>query len=916
MQKPAHSGSRAIRTTCPYCGVGCGVHAATDGRGAPSISGDVLHPSNFGKLCSKGSALAETLSLSTRLLHPEIGGRRVSWDEALDRVADALKGIRNRHGPDSIAFYLSGQLLTEDYYVANKLAKGFIGTPNVDTNSRLCMASSVAGHKRAFGADVVPGSYEDLDEADLVVLTGSNTAWCHPILFQRIQKARASKGTKVINIDPRRTATSDGADLQLSLASGSDTCLWNGLLVWLADHGHVDFDYVASHTEGFEAALDLARDHAGSISRVAFNTGLTTDEVAAFFELWSVSARVVTCYSQGVNQSVQGTDKVNAIINCHLATGRIAKPGAGPLSLTGQPNAMGGREVGGLANMLAAHMGFSDRERDIVRRFWRAPNLVSGEGLKAVDMFTAVARGDIKGLWVMGTNPAVSLPRADAMRAALANLDCFVISEVVSSNDTIHHASIRLPASAWGEKDGTVTNSERRISRQRPFLPPAGESRPDWWIVAQVAERLGWGSAFRYASAADIFREHAALSGFENHGERVFNISGLATLSDGDYETLEPVQWPVFTDRQGTKRVFADQHFATPTGRARFVPVSRKVDRPAPSDAWPLVLNTGRIRDQWHTMTRTGLSARLSVHISEPFVEINPADAAIACLEDGALARIETAHGAAVVRVVVTDRVAAGNLFAPIHWSDENSSAGCIGALVHDAADPVSGQPDLKATPARISPVEFSYAGFLLSPEERNSHLSALEVVYWARAKVAAGWLTTFAIDGSFAMARKLADAMIGAGPRTSVADEFAGLFRSAVVADGAIASLVFLSRSKNLQPSTWIKDMLGQDALSIAERRAILAGTNPQTRADEGPIVCVCHQVGANRIGDAIARGCRTADAIGRDCGAGTNCGSCLPEIHRMLSREVSNLRHAGEPCEASAKEATGVAENSQSAV
>src|SRR5262245_3821827 len=418
------SGERGppIRTTCPFCGVGCGVLATPDGKGGAAIAGDPEHPANFGRLCSKGSALGETLGLETRLLHPIVDGRRTGWREALDHVAARLAAIRNENGPEAIAFYLSGQLLTEDYYVANKLAKGFIGTPHVDTNSRLCMASSVAGHRRAFGADVVPQCYEDLDLADLVVLAGSNAAWCHPVLYQRIQAARAERGQRVVNIDPRRTATSEGADLQLSLRPGSDGILWAGLLVALVDRRLVDERLIAARAGGFEGALAAARAVAPTVAAVASATDLMPCDIERFYHWFAGTPRVVSCYSQGVNQSAQGTDKVNAILNCHLATGRIGKPGSGPLSLTGQPNAMGGREVGGLANMLAAHMGFSAPERARVSRFWGAPNVVTGEGLKAVDMFAAVADGRIKALWVMGTNPAVSLPCADRVREALSRL--------------------------------------------------------------------------------------------------------------------------------------------------------------------------------------------------------------------------------------------------------------------------------------------------------------------------------------------------------------------------------------------------------------------------------------------------------------------------------------------------------------
>ena len=545
-----HAPMPSVRTTCPYCGVGCGILATPDGGGGAAIAGDPDHPANFGRLCSKGAALGETLGLGTRLLHPmerQHDGTlaRIDWDMALGRVADGFKRIVERDGPDAVAFYLSGQLLTEDYYVGNKLMKGFIGSANVDTNSRLCMASSVAGHKRAFGSDTVPGLYADLDEADLIVLVGSNAAWCHPVLFQRMQQNRRERGAKLVVIDPRRTATAAEADLFLPIKPGMDTALFAGLLVHLAESGKLDRGYISRHTTGFEDALERAHAISLDLATIQQITALPGAEVRAFYDLFAATERVVTCYSQGVNQSSQGTDKVNAIINCHLATGRIGRTGMGPFSLTGQPNAMGGREVGGLANQLAAHMNFTPAEVDRVRRFWNAPNIATHEGLKAVQMFEAIERGEIKALWVMATNPAVSLPRAGAMRDAMRKLELFVVSENVASNDTLNSgAHIVLPAAAWGEKDGTVTNSERRISRQRRFLPLPGEAKPDWWIVAQVARRMGHGDAFAYESAVEIFREHAALSAFENDGARDFDIGSLADLSDASFDALEPVVWP------------------------------------------------------------------------------------------------------------------------------------------------------------------------------------------------------------------------------------------------------------------------------------------------------------------------------------------------------------------------------------
>ena len=703
--------------------------ATPDGKGGAAIKGDPDHPANAGRLCSKGSALGETLGLETRLLHPIVDGARTHWAHALDQVAKRLQAVKAAHGPGAIAFYLSGQLLTEDYYVANKLAKGFIGTPHVDTNSRLCMSSSVAGHRRAFGADVVPQCYDDLELADLVVLAGSNAAWCHPILYQRIQTARAERGMRVVNIDPRRTATCEGSDLHLPLKPGTDGILWSGLLVWLAERRKIDAAFIEAHTRGFSWALRRAYALAPSLDAVARATGLERQAIAAFYGWFAGTPRVVSCYSQGVNQSAQGTDKVNAILNCHLATGRIGKPGSGPLSLTGQPNAMGGREVGGLANMLAAHMGFSEADRDRVRRFWNAPNLVAGEGLKAVDMFDAVADGRIKALWVMGTNPAVSLPRADAMEAALARLDLLVVSENVAGNDTVQHAHVRLPAAAWGEKDGTVTNSERCISRQRAFLPLPGNARPDWWMLCEVARRLGHGGGVRLQLRGRHLRRARPPLGLRERRARAPSTSrARPARASTAFESLEPFQWPLRPGDLPVERLFADGGFFTRDRKARFVAIAPPRLAASTSRDWPFVLNTGRVRDQWHTMTRTGLSPRLSTHIAEPYVEIHPDDALRLRLEQGTLAKVTTVHGAAILRVLINRGQQPGTLFVPIHWSAENSSAGRIGALVQPATDPFSGQPEAKATPACIAPYPVGSFGFLLSRQQ----LRPGGLAYWA----------------------------------------------------------------------------------------------------------------------------------------------------------------------------------------
>ena len=884
-----------VRTTCPYCGVGCGVLARPDGQGGASVAGDPQHPANFGRLCSKGSALGETLSLNDRVLHPEIAGRRVAWDEALDAVAEGFRRTIAAHGPDSVAFYLSGQLLTEDYYVANKLAKGFIGTPHVDTNSRLCMSSSVAAHRRAFGSDTVPGCYEDLDEADLLVLVGSNTAWCHPILFRRMLDAREKRGTKIVAIDPRQTQTGEEADLFLGIRPGTDTALFSGLLVHLADHGALDPRYIAEHTAGFEPALERARQIAPSIAATAAATGLTEAEVETFFTLFRATPRVVTATSQGVNQSAQGTDKANAIINCHLATGRIGQPGMGPFSLTGQPNAMGGREVGGLANMLAAHMHFTPEEVDLVRRFWNAPNIITGEGMKAVALFEAIERGKIKALWVMGTNPAVSMPRADRVRAALQKLDTYVVSEVVADTDTVRaRNAIVLPALAWGEKDGTVTNSERRISRQRAFLATPGEAKADWWIMAQVAKRLGHAKAFAWGNAAAVFREHAALSEFENRGTRDFDLGGLADITDAAYDAAAPVQWPLTRKAKAPQsRFFAQGGFFTRDRKARFVAVQKPALAQGTSDALPLRLNTGRVRDHWHTLTRTGKSPRLSAHRAVPFVEIHPDDAGVAGLTDGDLARVRTAHGAAVLEVMVTPGAQPGMLFAPMHWSEANTSDGRVGALAQGAVDPVSGQPELKATPASIAPEPYRSRGYLIT----RDMVAAPYGWWWARASLEGATGLIFASQDGAPEASALMRDLFPGATFSEYADPARGRYRAAAFRDARLLGVLALAPAS--ERPTWDAAKAffrTQELLEPSARRALISGRAES--AGTGPLVCACHTVGLDTIRAAIKGGAHGVEAVGAACKAGTNCGSCIPEIRKLLASE----RAAGELAPASA--------------
>jgi len=890
----------SVRTACPYCGVGCGVLATPDGHGGVAVAGDPMHPANFGALCSKGSALGETIGLDGRLLHPMVrrGGAlaRTDWPTALNRVADGFSRIVARHGPDAVAFYLSGQLLTEDYYVANKLMKGFIGSGNVDTNSRLCMASSVAGHRRAFGADTVPGAYADLDEADLIVLVGSNAAWCHPVLFQRMFANKRERGARLVVIDPRRTVTAEAADLFLPIAPGTDTALFCGLLAHLAEGGALDDAYIATHTAGFAEAVVRAREIAPDAAATAHATGLAREDVVSFFGWFRATPRVVTCYSQGVNQSAQGTDKVNAIINCHLATGRIGRPGMGPFSLTGQPNAMGGREVGGLANQLAAHMGFSSTEIDRVRRFWQAPRMATHEGLKAVQMFEAIEAGRIKALWVMATNPAVSLPRAGMVRAALGKLDLLVVSETVRSNDTVEAgAQVLLPAAAWGEKDGTVTNSERRITRQRSFMPPPGDARPDWWIVAEVARRMGFGTAFAYRSAADVFREHAALSCFENKGRRDFDLGGLAALTDAEYETLEPVQWPLRAQaKRRQRRFFAEGGFFTPDHKARFVAPAPPALRQATSDEFPLRLNTGRVRDQWHTMTRSGLSPRLALHCPEPFVEVNPDDARAAGLDPGGFARVTTRHGAAVLKVAVSESQRPGSLFAPIHWSDATASSARIGDLVAPETDPLSGQPEAKATPAAIAPAAFAARGFALA----RRPLALPDGTWWARVAVAGGTGYVLATNDGVLAWQQAVRRLLGEGVEPAEFAEYIdvprGFYRIATFARGRLEGCLFVGPAAAAPQWDAVKSMFASEALAAAERRIVLSGKSADGLPDAGPVICSCFGVGLNVIRGTLRSGAAAnVEEIGKALRAGTNCGSCLPELKRIVQGIVQGTVH-----------------------
>jgi assimilatory nitrate reductase catalytic subunit len=857
---------REVSTTCAYCGVGCGIRAQVTGPRSAEIKGDPDHPANFGKLCSKGTHLGETTGLEGRLLHPMIGERRASWDEALDKVAAKMRHCIAEHGPDSVAFYVSGQLLTEDYYVANKLMKGFIGSGNIDTNSRLCMASAVAAHNRAFGEDVVPCTYDDLDHADLILLVGSNTAWCHPVIWQRIEAARERRGTQLVVIDPRRTETAEGADLHVALAPDGDVALFNALLAEMAARGQVDADFLREQCDAPQGFWD---DLEGS----PLAAGVDGATFAALADLVAAHPRMVTLFSQGANQSRSGTDKGNAIINLHLALGRINAPGAGPFSITGQPNAMGGREVGGLANMLACHLGFSREERADAAIFWNAPNICAGPGLKAVDMFRAVHDGRVKFLWVMATNPAVSMPDAGFVREALARCETVVVSEVMAETDTARFAQIRLPALAWGEKDGTVTNSERMISRQRALFAPPGEARADWAILCDVARRMGWSRAFGFASAAAVFRDYAAMTALAPRHGKVLDLSERADIGDAEFEAMAPFRW-------GGGHPLA-KGFSHPGGKARLVAVAPPAQG---GDAgFPLRLNTGRYRDQWHTMTRTGLSPTLSQHRREPLLEIHPVDATAQGLADGGLARIETAAGASVFRVACRESQRRGDLFVPMHWTDTMAGEGRANRLPGQDCDPASGQPAFKNTPARVVPIAPEWRAFLVT--QREPQLPA--VLWWSRARVQRGWLYELAGNDAVDPA-----GLLPPGELVEAVDLKRGMRRIASRGpDGVLLGAVYLTRSGQLPSRDWIAGRLGEEDIPGHE---LLAGRPAVPGADRGPVTCVCMGVGENDIRAAACAGAATVAAVGAATTAGTNCGSCRPAIARLLEAALAGTREA----------------------
>ena len=901
--------SNDIKTTCPYCGVGCGINISAseniDETSLPVlVNGDKRHPANFGKLCIKGKNLSDTLTNDNRLALPKINNKEQKWPRTLDYVASKLNKTIDEYGADSVAFYVSGQLLTEDYYVANKLMKGFIGSGNIDTNSRLCMSSAVSAHKRAFGEDIVPMSYSDIYKADLIVLTGSNLAWCHPVIYQRIREEKEKRPElKIVVIDPRVTASTELADLHLAIKPGGDLRLFNGLLNHINVQG---MGNSALNVEGLDDAFLSAKKDTAKLDDI----GLLAKDIDDFYQLFVESDKVVTIFSQGINQSAQGTDQGNAIINCHLASGKIGKAGSGPFSITGQPNAMGGREVGALANTLASHIEFSDDKigsdknnelHDALADFWQTKNLAKQQGLKAVDLFNAIDEGKIKAVWIMATNPLVSMPDHEKIAQALAKCPLVIVSDCVENNDTLKYADVILPAQTWGEKSGTVTNSERRISRQRSFLQPFGEAKPDWWIISEVAKRMGFSKQFNYKNESEIFAEHARLSGLENNGSRAFDISAYGEITSEQYNQWQPVQWPQPKGEAisiNDQNFFSDGQYFHSDKKAQMIAVestclpcddisTRSSDNSSLSSLLSFTLNTGRNRDQWHTQTRSGKSSILTNRHPEPEVSIHPKDALTLNIQESQLVMVSgEADQQVVLRAKVTESVREKTLFIPIHWSQSNFNQGCISQLVKAKVDTISGQPAFKHSQVTIKPCKASSEALLVV----KMPIKSLVVMYQVEQKINGGYCYHLASDKSPEDFFAYLDNFLAIENRGQSVDNLNAseplkqYFRKSYLTQGQLQSAVLVSPNKADLPQGWISQcyQLGD---TLSEKRALLS--NNGKLLQQKKTFCQCLNIELNAVTQAIEQGDLTVEDIRTKTGAGNGCGSCIGDISMMLKEQ-----------------------------
>ena len=911
-------------STCPYCGVGCGVIIESDGAQITGVRGDPDHPANFGRLCSKGATLHLTASpaitAQARLLQPlrrltrDAAPQASDWTTATNAIADQLAGIVQQHGADAVGLYVSGQLLTEDYYVFNKLAKGLLGTNNIDTNSRLCMSSAVAGYKATLGADAPPACYDDLNHAHTVWVSGANPAWAHPVLVRRLEDARrANPDQKLIVVDPRRTETAEMADLHLQLLPGSDIALCHGLLHLMLWEGWTNAAYIAAHTSGFEALRNRVREL--TPKETARLTGLAEADIVQAARWFATSPATLSLYCQGLNQSASGTAKNAALINLHLATGQIGKPGAGPFSLTGQPNAMGGREVGGMANLLSAHRDLANpQHRAVVAALWGVADVPATPGKTAVEMFQAAADGQIKALWIACTNPAQSLPDQATVRRALQRAELVIVQEAFAGTATARYADWLLPATTWGEKDGTVTNSERRISRVRPAIAAPGQTRHDWAIATQLAQALetrlrpGQPTLFPYPKPESVWAEHR-----ESTRGRDLDITGLSyALIDAQ----GPQQWPMPEGaRSGQARLYQDGQFATADGRARFfdTPVVALAE---PRDArYPVSLTTGRLRDQWHGGSRTGTLGRLFGHQPEPTVDLNPQDMARLGLAEGDLAVLTSRRGSLTLPARADRSVPTTQAHVAMHWGDEvlggRSESGQprtgINALTNPAFCPLSRQPELKHTAVKVLRAELPWRLLAAAWFDEAAALAARQQLQALLSRFSFGLCVPFGHDRHGVLLRVAADV----APEPALLQQILRVFNLGparvdvlryddhrrqqhramrLQRDGKQATLQAFALAGDISAEAWVKALLQQQLPAQDFGRLLLSprATAPVNVAPRGAQVCTCLNVSEPAIVATLARCTGSAaqrlDQLQDQLKCGTQCGSCVPKLKQLV--------------------------------
>ncbi|NUN66377.1 nitrate reductase [Pseudanabaena biceps] len=706
--------SEIVKTLCPYCGVGCGLEVVETNKEPTvkfpdrfKIRGDRAHPSSQGMVCVKGATVAESIQ-KDRLLHPMMRDRlgdefrQVSWDEALNAIANRIKEVLATKGADAICMYGSGQFQTEDYYTAQKLFKGCLGTNNFDANSRLCMSSAVSGYIKSLGSDGPPCCYEDLDETNCLFAIGTNTAECHPIIFNRFRKRhKKNPHVKLIVVDPRRTQTAEVADLHLAIQPGTDIDLLNGIAHLLLSWDKCDREFIEKHTTGFAEFQEISQLYTPEF--VAQRCGISTENLHQAAKYWAESSKVLSIWSMGVNQSIQGTAKVQSIINLHLLTAQIGKAGSGPFSLTGQPNAMGGREAGGLSHLLPGYRFVSNpQHRAELETAWNLPSgqISANVGRTAWDIVRGLEADEVDFLWIAATNPAVSFPDLGRTKKALQRSPFTVYQDAYYPTETSAFAHILLPATQWSEKTGTMTNSERCVTLCQAFQIPLGEALADWEIFAEVGRRLGFEEQFLFNDSADVYAEFAQIT-----RDRPCEITGI---SHAKLTELGVMQWPARDsqselDRTHNKRLYEDLQFHTSDRKAKFAAYHSQGVFEAPNHEYPFVLTTGRLYGHWHTQTRTGRIDKIRQMHPHPFIEIHPKDANKLGINNGDLVAVRSRRGSSKFPALVTEAIARGVVFVPMHWGTLWANNAEANALTHPEACPDSKQPELKACAVAIS---------------------------------------------------------------------------------------------------------------------------------------------------------------------------------------------------------------------